>query len=182
MTRRSTEGISTHTFLWIDEQGEILRREEVATGEASFLESPSFVSCMLAVAVPAPAIVTPVLIFAFPGEYLMAGEAADYPSAMGMALSDTWPVLLLINLVGVALAWLCYRRQKTYDQPASWVWVGFVFLLGVPALLGYLFHRRWAVREICPACKAIAPRDRESCFSCGEEFPQPARRGTEVLV
>jgi predicted amidophosphoribosyltransferase len=58
----------------------------------------------------------------------------------------------------------------------------FVLLGGIPALLGYLWHRRWPVLEPCPACGQVVPRDREQCARCGVEFPVPKRHGIEVFA
>jgi predicted amidophosphoribosyltransferase len=60
--------------------------------------------------------------------------------------------------------------------------VTFVFILGVPGLLAYRFHRRWPVLEACPACKQDVPHDREACSHCGSEFPRPEPKGTEVFA
>jgi hypothetical protein len=62
------------------------------------------------------------------------------------------------------------------------VWIAFVFLGGVPGFLAYLFHRRWTVRLACPQCGEEAPRDRESCFACDTDFPEPEPKGIEVFA
>ena len=79
-------------------------------------------------------------------------------------------------------AWICARRQAKYAQPWTKTWVVFVFLLGLPGLLGYLWHRRWPVLEKCPSCQAASPRDRLACPRCHADFPEPGPVGLEVLA
>ncbi|MFH1918838.1 MAG: hypothetical protein ABIP48_02980, partial [Planctomycetota bacterium] len=183
LTKRSgTTGTSESTFLWIDEQGNVLRREDVALGQRSSTEPPRGISYAVALAIPAPGIVTPAVVLAMPWGMLSTGEADDYPTAMIMVLSLLWPALLITNLLGAGTAWLCARRQKKYALPWTRTWIVFVFVFGIPGLLGYLFYRGWPVREECPACRETAPRDREACFACGADFPEPAPKGIEVFA
>jgi len=149
---------------------------------SSWLARLQWTAYVIGAAVPAPVVVTPAALFVIPFTYVDSGEFPDYPSALAQVLRDSWPALVIFNLLGVGLAWVCYRRQRQYGQGWTWVWVGFVFLFGLPGLVGYLFHRNWPARPPCPKCNVPAPRDRESCFECREEFPEPAPKGTEVLV
>ncbi len=103
-------------------------------------------------------------------------------AALRWSLSAAWPALVAVSLLGAALAWLCYRRQKRFAQPWTRVWVVFVFLAGLPGLVGYLCHRRWPVLEACPACGRSVPRDRDACAACGAAFPPPPRTGIEVFA
>jgi hypothetical protein len=87
-----------------------------------------------------------------------------------------------VSLLSVILAVLCWRRNRQYFQPASGLWFVFVLLMGLPGLVGYLFHRRWPVQEACPACGRLVPRDRDACAACGKEFPAPQPKGIEVFA
>jgi hypothetical protein len=57
-----------------------------------------------------------------------------------------------------------------------------VLLFGVLAFVGFLLHRRWPVREPCPACHARSARDREACSECGAAFPAPGLKGIEIFA
>lgn len=169
-------------FVWFDNEGEVQSDKSVHLPMSGSLDHTQAMAYLMDVGAPVPALVTPMVLFVLPLSYVESRESPDYPSAMGAVVSDTWPALVAVNLLGVALAWVCYRRQRQCGQGWTWAWVGFVFLFGLPGLIGYLFHRGWPARQPCPSCSQPAPRDRESCFECWEEFPQPAPKGIEVLV
>ena len=181
-SHRSRQGISKNTLVWLDQQGNELDRKEATLDTKTFFDDPSVTAAVVALVVPAPAIVTSVDLVGMACELVATGEEPNYSSALARALSESWPALLMTNVLGVVLAWLCYRRERQYGTARRWVWVVFVFLFGVPGMAGYLLQRRWPVREACPECGKPAPRDRESCFACGRQFPEPAPTGTEVLV
>ena len=171
--------VEQYHFVWFDNQGKIQREEspELPSYE-SWQRSPWF----NALVAPIPALYTTFGILGASNEYLASGESTDWPSALAAALAKLWPPIVVLFLMSVVLAWFCYRRQKRYDQRWTWVWVIFIVLFGVPAMLGYLFHRRWPAIEPCPSCERDAPRDRPACCACGEKFPRPAMKGTEVYA
>lgn len=76
----------------------------------------------------------------------------------------------------------CGRRLNRFGMPYPRTWTVFVFHLGLPGLCGLLFHRRWPVREPCPSCGQLSPRDRDACFDCREPFPVPSPKGVEVFA
>ena len=96
--------------------------------------------------------------------------------------AEMWALIIPMFIVALLAAALCYRRQRKYAQPWTWAWMLFVFLGGLPAMVGYLFHRRWPVLEACPACGKRVPRDREHCAACGKPFPLPEKTGAEVFA
>ena len=55
-------------------------------------------------------------------------------------------------------------------------------VVGLPAYIGYLTHRRWPTCLPCPSCGRTAPRDRPTCCHCHHDFPAPAANGTEVFA
>ena len=170
-------------LVWINDKGEILRRKEVDLGSRLSLGSPRNMMRIMTAWVPAPLFVIPVAVFRLPQDFFLDDDAeADQGRPLGQALSESWPTLLVVLLLAAGLAWLCYRRQRRYGLGWTGAWVVFVFLLGVPGMIGYLFHRRWPVLESCPACGRRVPRDREACCWCGAEFPLPEQLGTEVFV
>lgn len=176
------QGGEKYRFVWLNNQGDIQREELCRLPSYSFMNNAKVEPWIAGAMIPVPILYTPGVLTILPSRYVESGEAADPSGAVGTVLADLWPLLLLINASGVVLAWLCYRRQKRYAQPWTWVWVGFVLLFGLPAFVGYLFHRRWPAEAACPACEATVPRDREACFACGEEFPTPAPTGVEIFA
>jgi hypothetical protein len=175
------EGGQVAELTWFDLGGRTLRRESVVANEASILGRPAAENWLVMTFLPSPvAMLGAAVMDVHQHGALEAG--GNWGPALGRAVSDRWPPLAAVSLLSAALAWLCYCRQRRYALPGTAVWVAFVFLAGVPGLLGYLFHRRWPVLEPCPACAKTAPRDREACAHCRSEFPRPAPRGIEVFA
>ncbi len=181
LARRSDDGPTTHVFRWINTEGETLREEQFVLGPRE-MGGRAMSCCIATLATPAPAVLESLMLATGPADYLESGKAEDYAGTLGLILSAIWPELLLVNFLGAISAWFCYRRQKRYAQPWTRTWVVFVFLFGVPGLVGYLFHRRWPPRLPCPECDAPAPRDREACAACGKQFAPPAPKGIEVFA
>ena len=167
-----------YELFWIDTAGKIVKQQEVDLHRWSKWDAldpwvPAFYC-------PSPGTLAGVL-FCYPWG-VANSETLGYGAALGKALGMLWPVLVLLWIVSGGLAVLCYRRHRRYGLEWTWVWVGFVFLFGVPAYLGYLAHRTWSARLPCPNCGELAPRDREACLACHEKFPAPALKGTEVFA
>lgn len=167
---------------WIDTSGKILRREEVLAKRTlmvlsrtdywrAILAAPEPISMILCMAVLDP-------IFG----YLDIEAESHYAGALARSLMESWQALIVVCIIAAVLAWVCYQRQRRMALPWTWVWVGFVFLGGVPGFLGYLFHRRWPVLQNCHVCGHAVPHDRELCSSCGSEFPGPELKGIEVFA
>jgi hypothetical protein len=135
-----------------------------------------------ALLVPAPAMLAFFAAVVTPREAISASRAANYSAALSHSLTLFAVPLLLVSMLSVILAAFCWRRNRQYYQSASGAWFVFVLLTGLPGLVGYLFHRRWPVREACPACLKFVPRDRDTCAACGAEFPPPPRKGIEVFA
>jgi hypothetical protein len=163
---------------WFDSSARVLRQETVVVREASVLGKPAAEKWVMSAVVPVPIVLA--------GAVVVNAFQDDSHSAFADALADSWSemwlAVLLVAVVAIVLAALCYRRQRRYSLPWTPVWVALVFLTGVPGMLGYLFHRRWPVLEPCPTCEKAAPRDREACAHCRAEFARPAPKGTEVFA
>jgi len=159
------------SLIWFNEPGEVERRHEIPPSDPSFWERPRLVVAVTSLAIPAPAVATPVNVVVDCLDNFSTGEFPSYRAALAQTFRDHWPPLLALDLFGLALAWLCHRHQAKHARPWTWVWVAFVFLFGLPGLVGYLCHRVWPVRKPC-----------QTCFACGEPFPGPEPRGTELLV
>lgn len=167
-------------LFWIDAGGKIVRHEKVdldrQTRHGSLMDEVG-----MALIVPCPGAIAGWLACNL-WSALKGPEQPGYWVAQGEVFAGTWLLLLVTSTISVVLAWLCYRRQRKYGLPWTWVWTGFVLLFGVPAYLGYLAHRSWPARLACPNCGRLAPRDRPACTGCGREFPPPASKGIEVFA
>ncbi len=169
-----------HQLLRIDTTGKIVRRTNYILKE-HFAER-EFPPWRVTLSVPAPLAVATVSTVLAPSYFLWIGKDSTYLGALTRSWSEFWLPLGLICLLGGVLAWLCYRRQQRYGLPWTKTWMVFVFLGGLPGVVGYYAHRRWPAIEKCPACGRAVPHDREACMDCGSEFPEPAPKGTEVFA
>jgi hypothetical protein len=137
---------------------------------------------VIGVVVPAPAMLGFFAAVVAPRESISGSHAASYSEALTHCLTVFAVPLILVSLLSAALAFLCWRHHRRYDQPGSGAWFVFVLLTGIPGLVGYFYHRRWPVREACPACGKLVTRDRDACAACGKEFPRPQPKGIEVFA
>jgi hypothetical protein len=134
---------------------------------------------LLAIALPAPAalLVSEALM-------AMANPFQDYAKALGTLMRLSWPGLAVVLVFSIILAAFTWRRCRAFGfaQRERAAWAIFVLLLGLPAYVGFLFHRRWPAREVCPNCQERAARDRDACTECGTIFPAPVPIGTEIFA
>jgi hypothetical protein len=172
------QGTSVDRIVWFDTSGTVARRE-TATLHTAELGSLRFVA-----ACPCPLVMgATVLVFA-PATLIEQRRAADWTEALQMAREELGPAWLAVQIVAVALAALCWWRERRYASPGAEqiVWPLVVLIGGVPAWLGYRFSRRWPVLERCPSCGASVPRDCAECARCRREFPRPTIAGTEIFA
>jgi hypothetical protein len=177
------DAMSPEELLWTDSAGKILRRREVELAGRTTHGQSQADYWFGAICTQSPLAMSAfgLLIGPLDDVSWMGGEL-DYPQAARLSWAKLWMPLVALIIVAGVLAFFCYRRQRRYALPWTWVWVGFVFLCGVPGYFGYRFHRRWAVLDVCPHCKKNVPRDRETCAACGQSFPPPERKGIEVFA
>jgi len=172
-------GASLH---WFDSSGAMVRQETLRLRTAERHQTPTTKAWLLALSLPAP-IATVVEAGVFePRRLMRGGEADSYRDALAKTWSYAWFSLTMTCLMAIGFSCVCLRQQRQHGAGWTGVWMAFVFLFGVPGFVGYLFHRTWAVRPACPACGEPVPRDRPSCIACGSDFPEPARKGIEVLA
>ncbi len=129
---------------------------------------------------PVPAVLVAIEPFIVTGD----GSSENFAAAFSASVKAHWPQLLGVFAVALVLAAMVYRRSRLFGLPKRQqiAWAVFVFLLGLPAYVGYLLHRRWPFRQPCPRCQRSAPRDRSACTECGDGFPEPARTGIEIFA
>lgn len=176
-----SRGDPCHKLIWLDTSGRTLREEEVHFPAPSLFNRLDVAAWIMAAAVPAPA----VAIVAAPLAVMDShdGRQSSRPSfaAYRQALMENWLAISLVCVLALVAAGLCYRQQQRYARRWTAVWVVFVLLGGIPALIGYLCQRRRSVLETCSACGRSTPRDGEHCARCAAEFPAPPRLGIEVF-
>jgi len=166
---------------WIEADGSVAREQEVALARTH--TNDERVAAWMAVPVaPTPVGWSAVLGIVGPVTMVQDHKAPTYVDALTQVLSFAGMPFVAVVLISALLAWLTLRLQRKYRRPASGIWAGFVFLLGLPGFLAYLIEHRRAKLEACPQCGEIVPRDRDSCAACNAEFPAPAPVGTEIFA
>jgi hypothetical protein len=166
-------------LFWFDAGGKVVRHQHidlVNQGLSQFAKNT-----MLTATVPSPGVVAG-LIVCYPWAPAECPNYWTYSDALRQAFGRIWPVVLVTGIISLVLAFVCYRRQRAYGLPWTWLWTIFVLLFGLPAFFGYLAHCAWPARLPCPHCGQRVPRDRPACFACGREFPAPAAKGIEVFA
>jgi hypothetical protein len=163
-------------LFWINPKGDVVRHEKVDLVEHHEFDRVRH-DLPLSLIAPSPAAVA---VLAAAGVWPSAFEPGYWP-AVRRAMTEGW-FPLVVGMLSVISACLCFARQRKYAVPWTGVWVAFVFLTGLPGYVGYLAHRRWPSRLPCPHCGRYVPRDRSACIICGREFPPPAMKGIEVFA
>ncbi|MCA9091899.1 MAG: DUF4149 domain-containing protein [Planctomycetaceae bacterium] len=96
-------------------------------------------------------------------------------------MKQLWPIPVLIGLICGGLI-LIHARRNGLNLSEQIAYAIFGLIGGVPAVAGYLTHRRWGVRVRCPSCGRDVLLRGEKCSGCATEFPQPELVGTEVFA
>ena len=177
------EGTNSVTLYWISADGGVEQTKHVVLHYTPTVSERMHRSLM-ALFFPTHVVITTTAVVLEPWLKSVTSETEDYPAALAKSLSYYWPGLLVLSVASVVLSVWCYRHQTRFSVTGTErvVWCVFVFLFGVPGLAGYLLHRRWPVREVCDKCRFEAPRDDDSCHTCGTLFPEPASKGIEVFA
>jgi hypothetical protein len=90
--------------------------------------------------------------------------------------------MLAACCVSALVAIYFYRRHKLKAGRGALAWAIFIFIWGLPGIVGYLMHRNWPTTEICQKCGKPSPRDRNACLHCTTAFPAPAMKGIEIFA
>ena len=117
-------------------------------------------------------------------ELLDNGLAATYDEALSRALTEYWPAIAIAQLIALALAGLCYRRQVRYGAGGieRIVWPMFVLVLGLPGWIGYRFSRFWPVLDTCPTCRGVIYATARSASAARLYSRDQWPRGRKYLV
>jgi hypothetical protein len=170
----------TH-LAWLKPDGTMARQADVTLADARG-PNERLQEWLATLIAPIPAGWITVLGILAPCESLQDNRAETYVGALSQILSDMWPPLLLVALIGGILSWWTWRLQRKFCRSASAAWCAFALLLGVPGFLAYWFEHRGAKLEACGECGQIVPRDRESCAVCNSPFSAPPLMGTEIFA
>ncbi len=146
---------------WVQPDGKIVRHEHVALLEPTPKSAArtAFDDVLVpGASVPSPSVITGFIAVRVWNRWnAIQDESLSYFAALGQALWQKWPTLLLTSIISIVLAWFTYRRQRRYGMAWTGMWTGFVLLFGLPAYFGYLAHRSWPARLACPSCGCPAP-------------------------
>jgi hypothetical protein len=168
-----------HKLTWLDAGGRVVRqRTAMLPGD----QPTPFHAWQGVLCAPAPFLVELFVHVVEPSDRVGTGAAATFQEGWKQSSGTNWPLDVANIVCALALAWWCQRRHRQLGLPLAKAWFVFVLLLGPPGLIGYLLHRRWPVREACPGCGRIVPRDRDACFACSQPFPPPPVSGSEVFA
>jgi hypothetical protein len=137
-----------------------------------------FVLCIL----PSPALSAIELLLLTPLAPNNGNWFSNYTQAFARLTPDYWLPLIAVSVASVFLAIWCYRRHQRLSQRDAAAWATFVFVMGLPGLVGYLLLCRWPASERCQHCGKTSPRDRDACLHCGTPFPPPAPKGIEIFA
>jgi len=170
-------------LFWIRPGGQVQRHARISLQQPSVGQLDDRVaSALTGVAAPVPVVWAVSAVAVGPALRIARGDAANYASAVAELLPQILAGLSMSFFAAVPAVWLCTVRQRRYAMPWTRTWVMVMLLFGLPAYLGYRFHRVWPARIDCPACGKPAPRDRETCPECHVPYPDPEPTGTEVFA
>ncbi len=171
---------SESRIVWLDHTGKV-SAERVLSSQIRLGASAAEALWGGVLVVPMPAVLYGFSLFLPLGEH-EPGQPWSYASGLAKIASQIWPGMLLITLIGLALAIAAYRRQKQFGLPGAAAWAVCCFALGVPGWLAYRFLWPWPPVGTCPSCEHQTPLDRPACLDCGRSFPPPRLTGAEVFA
>jgi hypothetical protein len=177
-------------LFWIDHDGKITRQEHVALrndsrraeAENNLVNSVTWLCPALPLGAAAYGCWNAYKIWKHENHATPSDEPQGHFARLREDLEDYLMLLVIPSVASAILALIAYRRQRKFGLPSTGLWVVFVLLFGLPGFFGYLAHRVWPARLPCPKCGKLVSRDRPACFACGQEFPEPAMKGTEVFA
>jgi hypothetical protein len=168
-------------LIWFTKEGTIVRRIDGALAFKTSRMSVGTLALIVAVAMPGPA--GPIgATFVYPTAADYEQWPATYHGALLKEIPSALPALILGAIWAALAIGLYYRRAARYGEPRRAAWFVTIALLGVPGYFGYVLQHRWPARLPCPSCGTLAPRDRDVCFNCSQEFPPPAPKGLEIFA
>ena len=173
--------LSYKDLIWFTKEGTITRRVDGALAGPDLGLSIQAAALIVAFAIPTP--LAPI------GEAFVSPLDVDDGPMPRTYLGAVWneiPSIIAALIIAAALTavaiWLYFRRTARYGEQRRVAWLVLIGLWGLPGYFGYVLRRHWPPRIACESCGIPAPRDREACFHCGEEFPLPASNGLEIYA
>ncbi len=160
--------------------GGIQDRFELALQSGSPVQSKQAQAFLLALGLPAPAVLFVVDL----GVVIGIEGIRSYPAVFRALLGSAGPSLIVVFALSTGLAIMAWRRSGSFGlaKREQVAWAVFVLCFGLAAYLGLLLYRRWPIRQPCPNCRAQPPRDRAACAECGTRFPDPPLKGIEIFA
>ncbi|MFC1757563.1 hypothetical protein ACFL2H_02185 [Planctomycetota bacterium] len=78
---------------------------------------------------------------------------------------EIWRSLIGIAIGSGIIGIIIFRLERRAGR-AGLQWAIFIFLLGLPGLFGYWFHRKWPSRITCDKCHTVQAHRRHECIFC----------------
>lgn len=169
-------------IFWVAPDGSVQKTAETQLRGSGYFHDPSAGALFTVLTRPSPLIAAVSFGLLQPRTLVTHGRYDNFSTALAASLGAAWPSYLALLVLSAMLAVWCYRRQRRYSSTGALAWSLFVLLAGPAGAVGYLTHRIWPARTPCPECHTPAPRDRQECLACGEEFPEPELLGIEILA
>jgi hypothetical protein len=165
---------------WFDADGHRTRQEETEL----YFSTPKHLGQEMGIMLPMPLALDWLIGVWIPLRQNNLWTGGSYSKGLAQALAEYGLALVGVHGLAAVLAGLTYHRLVRYgaDRGERLAWPLFVFVFGLPGWVAFRFGRSWPVRERCPECGAVVPRDRSACAVCRTSFPLPALKGTEVFA
>jgi len=128
-----------------------------------------------------PLMIPPAVSWTVAGSQMGFFGFSPQQSPEAFLMRRVWPIPVLVGLICGGLV-LRHARRNGLDLFEQVAYALFGLLGGLPAVAGYLTHRRWGVRVRCSSCGREVLLRGEKCSGCAAEFPQPESVGTEVFA
>jgi hypothetical protein len=128
-----------HELVWLDADGAITRKERLTLDQRASYPSTAEVTIVSALCIPGPLV----------GAVFYIGENPQ--DSLANVVGNQWLRTLLMLLMSAAATAVAAWKQRRAGQVRSPAWLAFVFLLGIPGLVGYLLHRRWPIARTVPS-------------------------------
>ena len=102
----------------------------------------------------------------------------EHKSNVRMAI---WASVYVVTILSTLLGVFVFRMERRAGR-SGLAWAVFVFLMGIPGLFGYWFHRNWPDKVKCSECYSEQAHRRQHCISCKTDMITGIPRATDMLA
>ncbi len=86
-------------------------------------------------------------------------------------------VAILSSVLGIFV----FRTERRAGR-SGLGWAIFIFLMGIPGLFGYWFHRKWPAKVTCKECYTVQAHRRLRCISCKTDMITGIPLATDIFA